>query len=335
MRFRGATSLNLRIALGDVVSTSRNTPAMSVPRSHRNRTYPPLAAVGPDTVPPDWAYDAHEVGFAAFECAAAAHPRPDLLSSLLPHVDDLPALLDLDTEPLPDEDFDWSGVDAQDRAIVAAVLERCDAACDDLLDTEFRTIARRILAMLATRDPRPLRRTTNHDRLAAGIVWLAGRGNGEFGRHAPRWRSARTVADWFGVTNCADRGQSIRKAAGLVPEAIDRYSSFYDATPLGSTALLHSRTRRSLIGDRDTRLRLENERRRWTLSPDGKSVACRAERAGPLAVTHAHDSESNEAVLLVALGGPGVALDEADLYGLSLPDARRLMKMLRRALPSP
>lgn len=262
---------------------------------------------------------------------ADAEPRPDLFSGLLPHVDDLPSLLDLDTEPLPDEAFDWSGVDSQDRAIVATVLDRCDAACDELLDTEFRTIARRILAMLATRDPRPLRRTVNHDRLAAGIVWLAGRGNGEFGRRAPRWRSARRVADWFGVTNCAERGSSIRKAAGLVPEGMDRYP-FLDATPLGANALLHSQTRRLLITHRDASLRIESERRRWSLSPDGRSVACRAARVGPLAVTRAHDAETDHALLLVALGGPGVALDEADLYGLSLPEARRLVEMLRRAL---
>jgi hypothetical protein len=51
--------------------------------------------------------------------------------------------------------------------------------------------------------------------------------NGEFGRRAPRWRSARRVAEWFGVTNCADRGQSIRKAAGLVPDAMDPYGSYF------------------------------------------------------------------------------------------------------------
>ena len=102
--------------------------------------------------------------------------------------------------------------------------------------------------------------------------------------------------------------------------------------PLGSIALLHSQTRRSLITHRDVYLRIESERRRWSLSPDGKSVACRAARVGPLAVTHAHDAEANQKVLLVALGGPGVALDEADLYGLSLPEARRLFEMLRRAL---
>lgn len=311
---------------------------MSVPRSHHNRPNRHLAAVGTQAVPPVAASDPHDFetdDFAArvFESAmATAEPRPDLLSSLLPHVDDLPALLDLDTEPLPDEAFDWSGVDSRDRAMVAAVLDRCDAACDELLDMEFRTIARRILAMLATRDPRPLRRTTNHDRLAAGIVWLAGRGNGEFGRRSPRWRSARRVADWFGVTNCADRGYSIRNAAGLVPEILDRYPSLLDTIPLGSTALLHSKARRSLITQRDARLRIESERRRWSLAPDGRSVACRAAIAGPIAVTRGHDTESNQAILLVALGAPGVGLDEADLYGLSLSEARRLVEMLRRAL---
>lgn len=306
---------------------------MSVPRSHQNRPNRYLTAVGPTNLPPESAPDARDFASRAFVSAtAAAEPRPDLFSELLPHVDDLPALLDLNTEPLPDEAFDWSGVDTRDRAMVAAVLERCDAACDALLDTEFRTIARRILALLATRDPRPLRRTTNYDRLAAGIVWLAGRGNGEFGRRAPRWRSARRVADWFGVTNCADRGSSIRKAAGLVPEVLDRYPSFLDAMPLGSTVLLHSQLRHWLITQRDACLRVESERRRWSLSPDGRSVACRAERVGPVAVTRGHEPEGNETMVLVALGAPGVSLDEADLYGLSLAEARRLVEMLRRAL---
>ena len=55
-------------------------------------------------------------------------------------------------------------------------------------------------------------------------------------------------------------------------------------------------------------------------------------RVGPLVVTRGQDAEDDQAMLLVALGGPGVALDEADLYGLSLPEARRLFEMLRRAL---
>jgi hypothetical protein len=186
--------------------------------------------------------------------------------------------------------------------------------------------------MLATRDPRPLRRTTNHDRLAAGIVWLAGRGNGEFGRRSPRWRSARRVADWFGVTNCADRGYSVRSAAGLVPDVLDPFPSLLDTIPLGSVALLHSRTRRSLIIQRDACIRVESERRRWSLAPDGRSVACRAARVGPLAVTRGHDIEADETMVLVALGGPGVTLDEADLYGLSLAEARRLVEMLSRAM---
>jgi hypothetical protein len=306
---------------------------MSVPRSHHNRPNRHLTAVDPHTLLSESAFDEDDFAARAIECAmAAAEPRPDLFSSLLPHVDDLAALLDLDTEPLPDEAFDWSGVDAQDRAIVAAVLDRCDAGCDALLDTEYRTIARRILAMLAARDPRPLRRTTNHDRLAAGIVWLAGRGNGEFGRRAPRWRSARRVADWFGVTNCADRGYSIRNAAGLVPEVLDRYGSLVDATPLGSTALLHSKTRRSLITQRDAYLRIESERRRWSLSPDGRTVACRLASVSPIAVTRGRNAETNKNIVMLALGGPGAALDEADLYGLSLSDARRLVEMMRRAL---
>jgi hypothetical protein len=312
---------------------------MNVPRSHRNHPLRHLAAVGPDSIFSEPfsepAFDEPDFGSWALETAAAARePRLDLFSSLLPYVDDLPALLDLDTEPLPDEAFDWSVVEPRDAEIVAAVLQRCDAACDELLDAEFRTIARRILAIVATRDPRPLRRTVNRDRLAAGIVWLAGRGNGEFGRRSPRWRSARRVSDWFGVSNCSDRGLAIRSSAGLVPVSVDPYLSLLDATPLASTALLHSKTRRVLITQRDACARVERERRSWTLSPDGRSVACRAASVGPLAVALGHDAYTDQAIVLVALGSPGVAFDEADLYGLSLGEARRLADMLHRSLDS-
>jgi uncharacterized protein DUF6398 len=305
---------------------------MSVPRSHRNRPYRHLAAVEPDALSSPFR---DYFGRPLYEpvCAAAlAEPQPALFADLLPYVGDIAALLDLDTESLPDEPFDWSSVDARDKAMVEAVLERCDAACDAILDVEFRTIARRILALVAARDPRPLRRTTKPERLAAGIVWLSGHGNGEFDRHAPSWRSARHLWDWFGVANCSDRGHAIRNAAGLVPEP--QHVGWWDSgtTPLGTVALLHSKTRQMLMTRRDAYLRIERERRRWSLSPDGRTVACKAYRVGPLAVTRAHDAEDDQAVVLVALGGDGVGLDEADLYGLSVPDARRLVELLRRAL---
>jgi Domain of unknown function (DUF6398) len=303
---------------------------MSVPRSHRNRPYRHLAAVGPDTIPSfsDDAWPRHEER----PYAALDAPKPDLFADLLPYTGDIAALLDLDTEPIPDEPFDRSGVAPQDEAIATAVLERCDAACDALLDVEFRTIARRILALVATRDPRPLRRSAKPDRIAAGVVWLAGRGNGEFGRRAPQWRSAARLWEWFGVTSCADRGQSLRSAAGLIPDTFDAYGWDMRTTPLGTVALLHSRTRESLIIQRDALLRVERERRRWSISPDGRTVACHAARVGPLTVARGHDADRAEAVVLVALGANGVGIDDADVYGLSVPDARRLLEMLRRAL---
>jgi len=302
---------------------------MSVPRSHHDRPRRHLTAVGPGATSPP----AAGTPVPPFEAMlAAAAPRPDLCSSLVPYVGDVAALLDLDTEPLPDDPFDWSGVESAERAAVAAVLALSDAACEALLDLEFRTIARRILALVASRDPRPIRRSKQPDRLAAGIVWLAGRGNGEFGRRSPRWRSAALLWDWFGVTSCADRGHSIRKAAGLVPQVVDGSSWYTDATPLGSVDLLHSRTRQMLIRQRDAILRVERERRRWSLSPDGRTIACRATSVVPLAVTRGTYAEAHETVVLVALGSPGAGLDDAALYGLSVPEARRLAQMLRSAI---
>jgi len=266
--------------------------------------------------------------------AAAKERPPELFAALLPYVDDIAALLDLTTDPLPDEPFDWANVDEHDAATVSAVLVRCDAACDALLDVQFRTIARRILGLVATRDPRPLRRTSNPDRLAAGIVWLAGHANGESGRHAPRWRSASSLWSLLGVGNCSDRGYAIRNAAGLLPEMVAASLRDVGTTPLGNAALLHSRTRQTLIARRDAYVRIEQERRRWSLSPDGRGVELRAAVATPLAVTRGRNADNNQAVVMVALGPPGTGLDDSDLYGLALPDARRLVQMLRRAIAS-
>ena len=107
----------------------------------------------------------------------------------------------LDAEPIPDEPFDWSAVEPTDHAFVARIVELTDRACDSLLDIEFRTVARRLVARVVRRDPRALRRGQNVARAAAAFVWLAGRASGEFGRRGPR--PSHTLWDWFGVSNAS------------------------------------------------------------------------------------------------------------------------------------
>jgi hypothetical protein len=173
----------------------------------------------------------------------------EVFAGLVTYVGGLDELLALDRAPLPEEPFDWSVVDAVDRAFVERVLALSEEYCRHKLDAEFVTITRRILARVAARDPRVFRRRADAARCAASLVWLAGRANGYFGRGligtgGPLW-------GWFGVTDCAPLGKRLRQIAGLdVGPVRDRF--FYVAQfPLGDATLLHSPFRNSIIRLRD------------------------------------------------------------------------------------
>ena len=113
---------------------------------------------------------------------AFARRQLDLFRDLIEAVGSAEALWALDADPLPDEPFDQSVVDPGDLPFVSAVAARVDACCDALLDVQYRTIARRILARVAGRDPRALRRRPDVARCAAALVWLVMQANGEIGR---------------------------------------------------------------------------------------------------------------------------------------------------------
>jgi hypothetical protein len=115
-----------------------------------------------------------------------ARRQLDLFTHLIEAVGDADALWRLDTTPLPDEPFDWSAVEPRDVAFVNEVLALSDRCCIEMLDTEFRTATRRILARVARRDPRPFRRSPHVARCGASLVWLAGQASGEFGRGSRR-----------------------------------------------------------------------------------------------------------------------------------------------------
>jgi hypothetical protein len=136
--------------------------------------------------------------FAEWPHSPMPAPPAGIYDSLLPIVGDFAALETLDVRPLPDEPFDWACVEPEDRSFVAEVLALSDKCCDELLDVEFRTICRRILARVARRDPRCVRRTTKADRVAAALVYLAGRANGEFGRRGRR--TAHSLWAWWGIS---------------------------------------------------------------------------------------------------------------------------------------
>jgi len=90
--------------------------------------------------------------------------QTDLFESLVGQAGGWEELWSLDAEPLPDEPFDWSAVEPVDRPFVGEVLRLAEECCHALLDAEYRTIARRLLARIAAHDPRPLRRSPNAAR---------------------------------------------------------------------------------------------------------------------------------------------------------------------------
>jgi hypothetical protein len=147
----------------------------------------------------------------------------------------------LDHAPLPDEPFDWSRVPADITTEVEEVLALTDRCCDELLDIEYRTITRRLLARAAVGDPEVFRRGARADYTAAALVWMAGKANDLF-----REVTVKSLTEWFGLSGTASqRAKTLRKAAGLPT------GSWHTETSLGDPGMLHSKKRHDLITWRD------------------------------------------------------------------------------------
>ncbi len=156
------------------------------------------------------------------------------------------ALGALDDWPLPDEDFDWSGIPDDVHERVAEVLELTDGCCDDLLDAEHRTASRRLLARVAVGDPAVFRRRASPATAAAAICWIVGKDNDLFspvGGHM----LVKDLMAHFGLAQggVSQRAQTFMRAAGFGPPARP-----WDPR-LGAPELLVSRRRRRLIELRD------------------------------------------------------------------------------------
>ena len=221
---------------------------------------------------------------------------------------------------------------ARDAPFVREVVALSDRCCDELLDAEFRTICRRILARVAARDPRPLRRSTQVARCAAGLVWLAGRANGEFGRRGRR--SAQWLWAWFGVNGCAERGHSLRAAAGLLPDGLDPYPRD-DVLTLGDVELLHSRYRAGLVTRRGYLLEIAERRRTWKVEGcDGRTarVELRADPLKPLTAIKGVVPDTGRGTVIIGFGDH---VDDARYVLLTVPDAHELVRMVQGALDAP
>jgi hypothetical protein len=155
------------------------------------------------------------------------------------------ALRRLDAEPLPDEEFDWSDIDAEIRPTVQVILDECDACADAILDTEHRTAMRRFLARAAAGDPALFRRRSSPVRGAAAVTWVICTANRTVGAYRSLMTSRDLLAH-FGINgSVSDRAQSLIRAAG-----IDQHLT-YGSLRAGSPKLLVSRRRRELVEERD------------------------------------------------------------------------------------
>jgi hypothetical protein len=122
------------------------------------------------------------------------------------------------------------------------VLRLVDRCCDSLLDTEFRTAARRLLARVAAAEPDRLVRG-RPETAAAAVCWIAGRANRVFEGGRP---SVKELLAFFGVgaNTPTQRGNPMLRALGVQPGPFQEIN-------LGSPAFLTSARRRELIDARE------------------------------------------------------------------------------------
>ncbi|MGV0741051.1 DUF6398 domain-containing protein [Mycolicibacterium sp. XJ870] len=151
----------------------------------------------------------------------------------------------LDTVPLPDEPFDWTGIADDVTARVADVLELSDRCCDALLDVEYRTVARRVLSRVASSGPAVFRRKGSADTAAAAVVWIAGKANGQCALHAgPLRLRSSDIMRHFGVKSSpSQRAAVMLRASGFPNDTYD--------VELGSPDYLTADRREQIIRRRD------------------------------------------------------------------------------------
>jgi hypothetical protein len=173
-----------------------------------------------------------------------------ILEDLAEEVGGAEELARLDADPLPDEPFVWDGIATDIRPRVEAILELVDRYCTELLDAEYRTCCRRLLARAADGDPAIFRRRSRDENTAAAVVWIAGKFNHLFDGYGVL---VKDLMAWFGIGqgSVSQRAASIRQAVGLPG---DSYSWNY-GVQAGDAALIVSRRRAAIIASRDKALR--------------------------------------------------------------------------------
>ncbi len=165
-------------------------------------------------------------------------------------VGDRAALMSLDAEPLPDEEFDWAGIPGDIHARVRETLDACDRCCKELLDVEHRTAMRRFLARAAAGDPEPFRRKSSAIRGAAAVAWVICRANDTVGTNWGCKLEVKELLAWFEIKgSVSQRAEPLLRANGVDPHRL------YGSMDLGAADLLTAKKRSGMIVARDRWLR--------------------------------------------------------------------------------
>ncbi len=178
---------------------------------------------------------------------------PDLMLDTLRRTVGGAAALDaLDAEPLPDEPFDWAGIPEDVHARVAEVLDLVDRCCTELLDVEYRTACRRLLADVAAGDPAVFRRRSRAATAAAALCWLIGKNNSLFDADPGTPKLAvKRLTGHLGVTgSMSQRSEALMRAIGVDPHGHEDPGD-HGHRELGSVRYLTGPRRAQILAHRD------------------------------------------------------------------------------------
>ena len=158
----------------------------------------------------------------------------------------------LDDTPLPDEPFRWDGIPDDVTARVHEVLALADRCCEEILDVEYRTACRRVLARVAFREPEVFRRKGRAETAAAALVWIVGKANDLF-EQPTGGMQVRDLMSHFGLgqSSIAQRAATMLRAGGFRD---DTY-----IVRLGSPDYLVAARRRRIIKMRNAYRQLAEE----------------------------------------------------------------------------
>lgn len=158
----------------------------------------------------------------------------------------------LDDDPIPNEPFRWEGISDGVTARVQEVLALTDRCCAEILDSEYRTACRRLLARVASKGPELFSRKGRAETAAAALVWIVGKANDLFEQRSGGIQVS-DLMNHFGLrqSSVAQRAATILRAGG-----------FHDGTyivRLGAPDYLVAARRRRIIKMRNRYRQLADE----------------------------------------------------------------------------